>query len=461
MMTVLIIDDNVEVRLSIAYFLEDQGFDVIEAESPDIAKQLLSVKAISLILLDMNFTRDTTSGEEGLGFLHWLHTQPEPPAVICLTGWGSVSLAVQALQMGASDFIEKPWQNDALLASIQQQVRLADRQKARLAQLSNHLPKTVKSQQGYIWQSPIMRALESQLSRIARTDAALLLCGESGVGKSHAVEKLHAQSQRAQGPLVSVNVGALSASLFESELFGHMKGAFTDAKMARDGRFTTADGGTLFLDEIATLAMPLQAKLLRVLESGEYEVLGSSQTLRSDVRVICATNADLNELVEQGLFRNDLLYRINTFVFELPPLRQRKEDIVPFAQYVLAHHAQRYQMAVKPLSDEVIAALQSYPWPGNIRELSHVMERALLMSDGDQIVLHDCQLRLARSNLKPTPQHGVSYAQQQTLAEIEKAAITRVFSEEKGMVGSSAKRLGISKSSLYRRLDKYGLKNEG
>ncbi|KZN44248.1 sigma-54-dependent transcriptional regulator [Pseudoalteromonas luteoviolacea] len=459
-MTVLIIDDNVEVRLSIAYFLEDQGFDVIEAESPDIAKQLLSVKAISLILLDMNFTRDTTSGEEGLGFLSWLHTRPKSPAVICLTGWGSVSLAVQALQLGASDFIEKPWQNDELLASIQQQKILSQRQETHLADCKTRLSSTIKNQRRYAWQSPIMRSLESKLARIAKTDAAILLCGESGVGKSYVVEGLHTQSLRAGGPLVSVNVGALSASLFESELFGHVKGAFTDAKAARDGRFTIADGGTLFLDEIATLSLPLQAKLLRVLESGEYEVLGSSETLRSDVRVICATNADLNTLVEQGTFRNDLLYRINTFVFELPPLRQRKEDIVPFAQYLLAHHAIRYHMTTKPLSSEVVAALQSYPWPGNIRELSHVMERALLMSDGGQIELRDCQLRLARPIAGHKTQSGTLSPQEQTLADIEKAAISRVLFEENGVVDSSAKRLGISKSSLYRRLDKYGLKNE-
>ncbi|KZN37412.1 hypothetical protein N480_14990 [Pseudoalteromonas luteoviolacea S2607] len=459
-MTILIIDDNVEVRLSIAYFLEDQGFDVIEAESPDIAKQLLSVKAISLILLDMNFTRDTTSGDEGLSFLSWLHTRSKPPAVICLTGWGSVSLAVQALQLGACDFIEKPWQNEELLASIQQQQTLSQRQGSRLADCQAEMSSTVENQRTYDWQSPIMRSFEAKLARIAKTDATILLCGESGVGKSHVVEGLHSQSLRASGPLVSVNVGALSASLFESELFGHVKGAFTDAKATRDGRFTIADGGTLFLDEIATLSLPLQAKLLRVLESGEYEVLGSSETLRSDVRVICATNANLNALVEQGAFRNDLLYRINTFVFELPPLRQRKEDIAPFAQYLLERHAIRYQMIAKPFSQEVVAALLRYPWPGNIRELSHVMERALLMSEGDQIELHDCQLRLARPVAGHSTHHDALNSQQQTLADIEKAAISKVLSEENGVVDSSAKRLGISKSSLYRRLDKYGLKNE-
>ncbi|KZN55202.1 hypothetical protein N474_15975 [Pseudoalteromonas luteoviolacea CPMOR-2] len=462
-MTVLIIDDNLEVRLSIAYFLEDQGFDVIEADSPDIAKQLLSVKAVSLILLDMNFSRDTTSGAEGLCFLRWLKMRKDAPAVICLTGWGSVALAVQALQLGASDFIEKPWQNDALLASIQQQLKLSQRQQLHIELAAKQAQPKSQDQgaQKYTWQSHVMNELEARLQRIAQTDASILLCGESGVGKSHVVKWLHEKSRRVDGPLVSVNVGALSESLFESELFGHKKGAFTDAKADRVGRFEMAGGGTLFLDEIATLSLPLQAKLLRVLESGEYEVLGSSKTQRSDARLICATNADLTQLVEQGEFRNDLLYRINTFVFELPALRQRKDDIVPFAKYLLATHARRYQMASKPLSDDVCAALLHYPWPGNIRELSHVMERALLMSDEAHITLNDCQLRLARPNAAQTVAASAPYPTDQTLADLEKSAIEQVLSEEKGVVSNAAKRLGVSKSSLYRRIEKYGLKSEG
>ncbi|MCF2859729.1 sigma-54 dependent transcriptional regulator [Pseudoalteromonas sp. SMS1] len=460
-MTILIIDDNLEVRLSIAYFLEDQGFEVLEADSPTSAKQLLSVRAVSLILLDMNFSRDTTSGEEGMSFLRWLNKQSTAPAVICLTGWGSVALAVQALQLGASDFIEKPWQNDALLASIQQQLKVSQRQKVRIDRAAKHPQPQINTSQSYVWQCPEIRNLEAQLARIAKTDASILLCGESGVGKSHIVEWLHECSQRAGGPLVSVNVGALSTSLFESELFGHKKGAFTDAKADRVGRFASACTGTLFLDEVATLSLPLQAKLLRVLESGEYEVLGSSETQRSDARLICATNADLAQLVARGEFRTDLLYRINTFVFELPPLRQRKEDIVPFATHLLAKHAQRYQMATKPLNEEVCAAFLHYPWPGNIRELSHVMERALLMSDGTHINLHDCQLRFASTPAPSYAQATVSYSEGQTLAELEKAAITHVLTEEKGAVSKAANRLGVSKSSLYRRIEKHGLKNEG
>lgn len=453
---ILIVDDNVEVRLSAAYFLEDQGFEVIEADSPHSAKQLLSVKSIALILLDMNFARDTTSGQEGLEFLTWLQGQHGAPAVLCITGWGSVKLAVQALQLGASDFIEKPWQNAALLKAIQQQLTLQQKQHS---QLSHTRCPTIESAGEFRWQSASMLALERQLLRLANSDATILLCGESGVGKSHLVAWLHQHSARATGPLVNVNMGALSESLFESELFGHVKGAFTDAKQNRVGRFTMASGGTLFMDEIATLAMPLQAKLLRVLETGEYEVLGSSQTIRSDVRLICATNADLPVCVTQGTFRQDLFYRINTFVFELPPLRERQADIIPLASYLLTKHATRYGMVTKPMGEKVAHALQTYPWPGNIRELSHVMERALLMSEGSQIELQDCQLRLARSSISDEAIPQALPAAAGTLAEMEKRLIMDVMAQEGGVISQAAQKLGLTKSSLYRRLDKYGLKH--
>ncbi|KZN56279.1 sigma-54-dependent transcriptional regulator [Pseudoalteromonas luteoviolacea] len=453
---ILIVDDNVEVRLSAAYFLEDQGFEVIEADSPSTAKQLLSVTSFDIILLDMNFARDTTSGQEGLDFLTWLQAQQGAPAVLCITGWGSVKLAVKALQLGASDFIEKPWQNAALLASIQQQLAL---QKKQQTQLNQALQPEQETDIEFVWQSACMQALERKLSRVAHSDAAILLCGESGVGKSHLVSWLHQHSARAGGPLVSVNMGALSESLFESELFGHVKGAFTDAKQNRVGRFTMASGGTLFMDEIATLSMPLQAKLLRVLETGEYEVLGSSKTVRSDVRLICATNADLPQNVALGTFRQDLFYRMNTLVFELPPLRERQVDIIPLASYLLAKHAKRYGMATKPMDGEVIHALQTYPWPGNIRELSHVMERALLMSEGSQIALQDCQLRLAQRPraagiMADSPAEATG-----TLAQMEKRMIMDVMAQEGGVTSQAAQKLGLTKSSLYRRLDKYGLKH--
>ncbi|WP_046004158.1 sigma-54-dependent transcriptional regulator [Pseudoalteromonas rubra] len=453
-MAVLIVDDNPEVRLSAAFLLEDHGFEVFEAEHPEVAKQFLSCKQIALILLDMNFTRDTTSGNEGLAFLSWLQTQPRPPAVICLTGWGSVTLAVEAMRLGAADFIEKPWQNPQLLDAIRKQSKLSVLQAKRSETLDAEV-----ALPAYSWRSAAMQTLLGKLERIAATDASVLLCGESGCGKSHLVETLHQHSARSGGPLISVNMGAIPESLFESEMFGHTKGAFTDAKSQRSGRFELASGGTLFLDEVATIPLTQQAKLLRVLESGEYERVGSSRTECADIRLICATNSDLEQDVAQGRFRSDLFYRINTFTFELPPLRARLDDIVPLAEHLLARHAARYKLATKPLDNEAQAALLAYRWPGNIRELSHVMERALLLSEGAQICAADCQLRLASP--KPEQVHSpVSPAPGATLAEVEKALIEQTLALHQGQVSEAAKALGLTKSSLYRRLDKYGLRSE-
>ncbi|MCO7190129.1 MULTISPECIES: sigma-54 dependent transcriptional regulator [unclassified Pseudoalteromonas] len=453
-MAVLVVDDNPEVRLSAAFLLEDHGFEVYEAEHPEVAKQFLSCKSVDLILLDMNFTRDTTSGSEGLTFLRWLQSQSSSPAVICLTGWGSVSLAVEAMRLGAADFIEKPWQNAQLLDAIRKQSKLN-----LLQAKQGDVQSTETEIPCYTWRSPAMKTLLNKLSRIASTDASVLLCGESGCGKSHLVEALHRQSSRRTGPLVSVNMGAIPESLFESEMFGHTKGAFTDAKSQRSGRFELAGGGTLFLDEVATIPLTQQAKLLRVLESGEYERVGSSRTEHADIRLICATNSDLEQDVTAGRFRSDLFYRINTFTFELPPLRARLDDIVPLANHLLVRHAARYKLAAKSLDSEAQAALLAYRWPGNIRELSHVMERALLLSEGAQITVSDCQLRLAA----PAPEQQPGTKPQPagtTLAEVEKNLIEQTLALHQGQVSEAAKALGLTKSSLYRRLDKYGLRSE-
>ncbi|TMP34789.1 sigma-54-dependent transcriptional regulator [Pseudoalteromonas rubra] len=453
-MAVLVVDDNPEVRLSAAFLLEDHGFEVYEAEHPEVAKQFLSCKSIDLILLDMNFTRDTTSGNEGLTFLSWLQAQSNTPAVICLTGWGSVSLAVEAMRLGAADFIEKPWQNAQLLDAVRKQSKLN-----LLQAKQGDVQSTDTDIPCYTWRSSAMKTLLSKLSRIANTDASVLLCGESGCGKSHLVDALHRQSLRKNGPLVSVNMGAIPESLFESEMFGHTKGAFTDAKSQRSGRFELAGGGTLFLDEVATIPLTQQAKLLRVLESGEYERVGSSRTEHADIRLICATNSDLEQDVTAGRFRSDLFYRINTFTFELPPLRARLDDIVPLANHLLARHAARYKLAAKLLDSEAQAALLAYRWPGNIRELSHVMERALLLSEGAQITASDCQLRLTA----PAPEQQTGTVPQPvgtTLAEVEKNLIEQTLALYQGQVSEAAKALGLTKSSLYRRLDKYGLRSE-
>lgn len=453
-MAVLIVDDNPEVRLSAAFLLEDHGFEVFEAEHPEVAKQFLSCKQIELILLDMNFTRDTTSGQEGLAFLRWLKSLDGAPAVICLTGWGSVTLAVEAMRLGAADFIEKPWQNLQLLDAIRKQSKLS-----ALQTQQNVVADTEVTLPAYTWRSEAMKTLSRKLERIAATDASVLLCGESGCGKSYLVDALHSHSARRGGPLISVNMGAIPESLFESEMFGHTKGAFTDAKSQRSGRFELADGGTLFLDEVATIPLTQQAKLLRVLESGEYERVGSSRTERADIRLICATNSDLEKDVTAGHFRSDLLYRINTFTFELPPLRARLDDIIPLANYLLARHAARYNLDTKALDNEAQAALLAYRWPGNIRELSHVMERALLLSEGAQIGAVDCQLRLSSPEPEPL-RTEVAQSPGRTLAEVEKTLIEQTLAMHQGQVSKAAQALGLTKSSLYRRLDKYGLRSE-
>ncbi|TMO61605.1 sigma-54-dependent Fis family transcriptional regulator [Pseudoalteromonas aurantia] len=450
-MSVLIIDDNPEVRLSAVYLLEDHGYAVLEADAPECAKQLLSVKPIQLILLDMNFSRDTTSGEEGLAFLRWLNIHYPDRAVICLTGWSSVNLAVEAMQLGACDFIEKPWQNESLLASILDQFKLMSKQKDN-ASKSVSEPHTDAP---YQWQSQCMKALEQQLQKVAPTNATILLTGPSGVGKSHIAQSVHQLSARRTGPWVSVNMGSLSSSLFESEMFGHVKGAFTDAKSAREGRFTMARQGTLFLDEIGTLDISLQAKLLRVLESGEYERVGSSVTEQTDIRLICASNIDFDQAMAQAAFRTDLFYRINTFSFSVPRFYERRDDILPFAQYMLAVHAQRYGLPTKSLAECAKTKLRQYTWPGNVREVSHVMERALLLSEHPVIKATDCQLRL----VDPQLEHNVNEAK--TLADIEKSHIVFILNQCDGHIGDAAQRLGLTKSSLYRRIEKYGLKEHG
>ncbi|MFC3033301.1 sigma-54-dependent transcriptional regulator [Pseudoalteromonas fenneropenaei] len=445
-MTILVVDDNPEVRLSASYLLEDHGFTVLEADSIANAKALLPRAEISLILLDMNFSRDTTSGAEGLQFLRWLRNQSQPPAVICLTGWGCIDLAVQAMQLGAADFIEKPWQNERLLCAIWQQSKVAQR-------LPRHAPSS--STHEYQWRSPVMKTLLQQLQRVSHSDAAVFLSGPSGSGKTQLASWLHRQSERRDGPFVAVNMGAIAAELFESEMYGHVKGAFTDAKSARVGRFAAAHQGTLFLDEIATLPLPQQIKLLRVLESGEYERVGSSATERANVRVVSATNADMNAQVSSGAFREDLYYRLNTLIFEVPPLAARRDDIIPLAQFLIASLCDKYTFAHKTLSDCAAQALLQYPWPGNVRELKHVLERAVLLSDSALIKAADCQLRLAK-----VKQLAADETPKQSLANVERELILRVYRECRGQVADAAVRLGLTKSSLYRRLDKYGIRDE-
>jgi DNA-binding NtrC family response regulator len=360
---ILIIEDNREIRISAQFVLEDAGFQLIEADSPASAKKLLAQQKPDLILLDMNFGLDTTSGEEGLDCLRWLQQQNLDIPVVAMTAWSNTELVVKAMQLGAGDFIEKPWNNQRLIQVLQQQLRLQQLNRKNRA-LSQQLEKSLPQ---LVWQSESMNSLMQELENVAATDANILLTGENGTGKSQLAHWIHLHSARADQAFISVNMGAIPETLFESEMFGHKKGAFTDAREQRIGRFELAKSGSLFLDEIATIPFAQQAKLLRVLETGEFEMLGSSQTQQANVRIISATNADFSQLITEGIFRQDLYYRLNTLEFRVPALRERREDISPLAHFFLQKHAQAYRKLDLTLSTDAIKMLEAYDWPGNSR----------------------------------------------------------------------------------------------
>lgn len=460
--TVLVIEDNREIRLSARFVLEDFDFCVADVENPAQARLWLAQQKPELILLDMNFGTDTTSGEEGLGFLAWLQQQAWDIPVVAMTAWSNTELVVKAMQLGAGDFIEKPWNNQRLHQVLQQQLQLQvlNRKNRALSQrLENPKPELV-------WQSDAMTQLMQQLTAVATTDANILLTGENGTGKSQLSHWLHLNSPRAQQAFISVNMGAIPEALFESEIFGHKKGAFTDAKEQRIGRFELAKGGSLFLDEIATVPMSQQAKLLRVLESGEFEMLGSNQTQRTDVRIISATNGDFAQLISEGLFRRDLYYRLNTLEFRVPALRERPEDIGALATFFLAKHGQRYRKPELKLSPCALKTMESYQWPGNIRELSHMMERAVLLTQRGELTAVELHLPAGAQNNLTSNYDQLPFAHltsnqlpMMTLEAAELKLINQALVDCDGNKQKAADLLGITKSSLYRRLEKYDLAN--
>lgn len=449
---ILVIEDKREVRLSARFVLEDFGFTVAEAESPAQAKTWLAQQKADLILLDMNFGLDTTSGDEGLAFLDWLQQQAWDIPVVAMTAWSNTELVVKAMQLGAGDFIEKPWNNQRLQQVLQQQLHLQSLNRKNRA-LSQRLE---GAKPELVWQSDAMNKLMQQLTAVAATDANILLTGENGTGKSQLAHWLHLHSHRAAHAFISVNLGAIPESLFESEFFGHKKGAFTDAKEQRIGRFELAKGGSLFLDEIATIALAQQAKLLRVLESGEFEMLGSSQTQRTDVRIIGATNADFSRMIAEDSFRQDLYYRLNTLEFRVPPLRERQEDIAPLARFFVEKHGQRYRKPELKLSACALKSLQAYAWPGNIRELSHMMERAVLLTQTDELTAQQLSLP---AHIQHKTAAVLDQLPMMTLEAAELQLINQALLECNGNKQKAADLLGITKSSLYRRLEKYDLAN--
>jgi DNA-binding NtrC family response regulator len=448
-LNVLVVDDRPDVRISARFVLEDNHYQVTEAESPSMAKALIKQHQIDLVLLDMNYSRDTTSGEEWLELLAWLNKSDSGIPTVAMTAWSNVELAVKAMQLGAGDFLEKPWKNQRLLQVVAQQIKVSGLKKHN-QKLQQRLDNTEIEKDDYQWLSPCMHELMRQINNVASANVAILLTGDNGTGKSQLASDIHAQSQVSSGPFIAVNMGAISETLFESEMFGHIKGAFTDAKSSRIGRFELAKNGTLFLDEIANIPLSQQAKLLRVLETGEYEVLGSSQTQFTSIRMISATNSNFKQLIEKELFREDLFYRINTIEFRVPSLKERTLDIVPLAEHFIVMYCKKYAKSRVTLSGEAICALQDYHWPGNIRELSHLMERAVLLCRNDILSVSDINItpsQLTTSSSADLPM--------MTLQSAEKQLITQALNQVEQHVPKAAKLLGLTKSSLYRRLEKY------
>ena len=387
---ILIADDQADVLEALRLLLKGEGYLTESTTSPEGIVTALKSKDFDLVLMDLNYTRDTTSGQEGLDLLAVLQAMDSALPVVAMTAWGSVGLAVEAMRRGARDFIEKPWDNARLIAILKTQIELsrALREGQRL-EAENRLLRT-EGRPTLIAESAAMRPVLELLAQVGPSDANVLITGEHGTGKEVVARSLHALSERASRPMVTVNAGGLSEGVFESELFGHVKGAFTDAKTDRVGRFELAEGGTLFLDEIANVSLNLQAKLLRVLEAGELERVGSSKTRRVDVRVLSATNADVLQEVEAGRFREDLLFRLNTIEIHLPPLRERREDLPLLANYFLRQFSQRYRKHLTGFESAAMQALLEFAWPGNVRELEHAVERAVLMAQGELIRSSDC-----------------------------------------------------------------------
>lgn len=446
---ILVADDQPDVLEALRLLLKREGYKIESAESPQQVLHMIENREYDVALIDLNYTRDTTSGQEGLDLLAKIQNIDSMLPVIVMTAWSSVDLAVQAMRRGARDFIQKPWDNERLASIIRTQLELsaAIRHGQRL-ELENQVLRG-ENLPTMIAQSPAMQPVLDLISRVGPSDANVLITGEPGSGKEVVARTLYAISSRAGKPMVTVNAGGLAEGVFESELFGHVKGAFTDAKMDRVGRFELADTGTLFLDEIANVPSNLQAKLLRVLEIGEMERVGSSKTKRVDVRVISATNANLNEEVANGRFRQDLLFRLNTIEIHLPPLRERREDIAPLATHFLGIHARRYRKQIASFDHNAIQAMYEHPWQGNVRELNHVIERAILMAQDHTIKASDLALR-AGSNTVPR-------LDQMSLEEVEEFLIKKALARHNGNVSHAASALGLSRSALYRRLQRFGL----
>ncbi|WP_158825667.1 sigma-54-dependent transcriptional regulator [Mucilaginibacter lacusdianchii] len=447
---ILVIDDDIAVRTSLVLLIKNERYDVAAASTPAEALSVIKKKKPQLIILDLNFSVSTT-GEEGLQLLAQIKQIDSSIPVILITGWGTIELAVQGMKMGANDFINKPWNNEHLLQSIKTLLELGDNknQQRNRKQLDSQY-----NFQQIVGQDPQMLDILETIGRVAPTDASILIMGESGTGKELIAEAFHQNSQRRNKPFVKVNLGGISTSLFESEMFGHIRGAFTDARFDRMGRFEMANKGTIFLDEIGDLDAGSQVKLLRVLQDRTYEVLGSSRTKTVDVRVVCATNKNLNDMVAKSSFREDLLYRINLITIYLPALRERKGDIPLLASFFIGNLKEIYNRPQLSITPAALKWLQELPLPGNIRQLKNLVERSVLVSRKDKLDIEDIRAQLDATPAQKDKQQlpGVGAL---TLEEMEREMIKKAMDYHKNRVTKAAQSLGLTRSSLYRRLDKY------
>jgi len=445
---ILLADDQRDVLEALRILLKGEGYQTEAVTSLAAVFSALEKKDYALLVMDLNYTRDTTSGQEGLAAIPKIQEIDNTLPIVVMTAWASIDLAVEAMKRGARDFVTKPWDNERLLTIVRTQIELATAlRRGRKLEAENQLLRG--SMPNLIAESPAMRPVMEMISRVGPSDANVLITGENGTGKGLIAQALHTLSPRASRTMITVNMGGLSETLFESELFGHVKGAFTDAKTDRAGRFELADEGTLFMDEIANIPFAQQAKLLRVIETGNFERVGSSKTMHANVRIISATNANLQDEIAAGRFRQDLLFRLNTIQISLPPLRDRREDIMPLANSFLRQHAQRYRKQISGFDEAVRERLLQHRFPGNVRELDHIVERAVLMAQ-------DRQIRAADLGLTPAATASRSL-EEMSLEEVEAFLIKKALARNDGNARKAAEALGLSRSAFYRRLQQYGL----
>ncbi|MGX4644431.1 sigma-54-dependent transcriptional regulator [Massilia sp. SYSU DXS3249] len=440
---ILILDDDADVAFAARMLLRRRHGEVAVLDDPAALPAYLAQGVPDVVLLDLNFTLGRTDGAEGLAVLDLLRRQPQPPAVIALTAYAGVPLAVEALKRGADDFITKPWDNARLAAAVDG--ALARRSTAPVTALRSNL----------MGESAAMAAVRSMVASVGPTEANVLVLGENGVGKELVARAIHDASKRAGAAFLAVDMGALPEATFESELFGHRKGAFTDAKTDRDGRFQAARGGTLFLDEVGNMPLPAQAKLLAALERREVTPLGADRPQAVDVRIVSATNLDEASLFDPGVFRSDLLFRLNTIVIRVPPLRERREDVPGLLRHYLAHYEAQYGRPARMLSQAALDALAAWHWPGNVRALRHACERAVILAGGGSYDIGD--FGLSSPSAPPTQAAPVPAPDDQTLGEVERGAIAAALAQAKGNISEAARRLGLSRAALYRKLEKHGL----